>query len=211
MFPAGSSSSSSSPPMRSSESAPMGTSCSSTPRPRPCSGTREKNCSASRSRLWCRSGSAACTPGTARGSSPIPERVRWAPPRALWAAQGRRQEFSAEISLSSIEDEEGTLSISAIRDVTHRAEADRDRRELAAELVQTGRVEAAALVQTRRVEAAALVQTRRIEAQGSSGKRLKKAVDERHRSSPGCASPGAWRASASSPAGSPTTSTTSSA
>jgi signal transduction histidine kinase len=57
-----------------------------------------------------------------------------------------------------------TLAISAIRDVTHRAEADRDRRELAAELVQTGRVEAAALVQTRRVEAARSLQTRRVEA-----------------------------------------------
>ena len=88
-------------------------------------------------------------------------------------------EFPAEISLSSIEDEEGTLAISAIRDVTHRAEADRDRRELAAELVQTGRVEAAALVQTRRVEAAALVQTRRVEADELEQTRLVEAVDER--------------------------------
>ncbi len=88
-------------------------------------------------------------------------------------------EFSAEISLSSIEDEEGTLGISAIRDVTHRAEADRDRRELAAELVQTGRVEAAALVQTRRVEAAALVQTHQVEADELEQTRLVEAVDER--------------------------------
>jgi PAS domain S-box-containing protein len=88
-------------------------------------------------------------------------------------------EFSAEISLSSIEDEEGTLGIAAIRDVTHRAEADRDRRALAAELVQTGRVEAAALVQTRRVEAAALVQTHQVEADELEQTRLVEAVDER--------------------------------
>jgi PAS domain S-box-containing protein len=83
-------------------------------------------------------------------------------------------EFPAEISLSSIDDDQGTLGIAAIRDVTDRAEADRDRRALAAELVRIGRVEAAALEQTRLVEAvderealeAQLNQLRRLESVG---------------------------------------------
>jgi PAS domain S-box-containing protein len=82
----------------------------------------------------------------------------------LFGLRKNRTEFPAEVSVSRIDAEEGTLRFAAIRDVTDRAEADRDLRALAAELDQTRRVEAAELVQTRRDEAAELVQTRRDEA-----------------------------------------------
>jgi PAS domain S-box-containing protein len=58
---------------------------------------------------------------------------------------GRRKdgaEFPAEISLSSIDSDEGTLAIAAIRDVTDRVEAERERKMLEVQLERSRREQA---------------------------------------------------------------------
>src|SRR6185503_3471795 len=63
-----------------------------------------------------------------------PERRAMAPGRAFRARRKDGSEFSAEISLSPLETDDGVLVIAAVRDVTERQQADKALRESEARL-----------------------------------------------------------------------------
>jgi PAS domain S-box-containing protein len=81
----------------------------------------------------------------------------------LFGLRGDGTEFPAEISLSSIETEEGLLAIAAIRDISERVEAQRTKERLEAEVEEARRLKEA---REREMLEAQLNQLRRLESVG---------------------------------------------
>ena len=94
----------------------------------------------SRSRCSCRSAFATFTPATATTTSRSRGRGRWAPASSSTRCARTAREFPAEISLSSIETEDGILATAAVRDISDRAESERER-ALQEQLDQSRRLE----------------------------------------------------------------------
>jgi PAS domain S-box-containing protein len=81
----------------------------------------------------------------------------------LFGVRSDGTEFPAEISLSSIETEDGLLAIAAIRDITERIEAQRTKEQLEAQVAEARRLEEA---RDREMLEAQLNQLRRLESVG---------------------------------------------
>jgi signal transduction histidine kinase len=81
----------------------------------------------------------------------------------LFGVRSDGTEFPAEISLSSIETEDGPLAIAAIRDITERVEAQRTKEQLEAQVAEARRLEEA---RDREMLEAQLNQLRRLESVG---------------------------------------------